>query len=173
VSFFPCPPNLFYRDLDFDDRPVQPQGQHIARTADITLATVDDFQMDFEDADNSLLGPSDGIGSQDFIDLGLNFGPEASDADDTMSVEVGREAPVPRTTRDSIGSHLLGETGMDDLELLSQRSREASEHPFAPDVDMGFGPDLGGDMDIDLGLNFEPLMSDHEKTPGQTTRACK
>jgi cohesin complex subunit SCC1 len=160
-----------YRDLDFDDRPVQPQGQHLARTADITLATVDDFQMDFDNLDNFALGPSDGIGSQDFIDLGLDFGPGTGDEDETMSIEVGRDAAPPRAARESLDSRFLGGPGQDDFDMLSTKSREVSQHPFAPDIDMDFGPDIG-DMDIDLGLNFEPVVSDHEKTPGQTTRAC-
>jgi cohesin complex subunit SCC1 len=119
--------------------------------------------MDFDDADNFALGPSDGIGSQDFLDLGLNFG----DADETMSVEVGRDAGPPRAARESLDSHFLGRAH-DDFELLSNKSRENSEHP---NVDMGFGPDLE-DMEIDLGLDFGPVPGDREKTPGQTTRAC-
>lgn len=125
--------------------------------------------MNLDDADNFALGPSDGIGSQDFLDLGLNFG----DADETMSVEVGRDAAPMRGPRESLDSHLLGR-GLDDFDMLSNsvRSREASEHPFAPDVDMGFGLDAG-DMEIDLGLDFGPMNSDREKTPGATTRACE
>ena len=36
-------------DMDFDDQIVQPGGQHIAKAADITLATAEDYQFDFDD----------------------------------------------------------------------------------------------------------------------------
>lgn len=168
---------LHFRDVDFEDRPLQPQGQHVARMADITLATADDFQFDLDDPGFDL-GPSDGIGSQDYgdIDLGLDFGdgPASINGNDDMSVEVGRDAPAPRQ---SIDSHLLAENGMElDMDLLSHRSksRDLSEHPFGPDVDMDFGPDFGG---MDLGIDFgDHPPSDREKTPGQTresSRACE
>ena len=86
-----------------------------------------------------------------------------------MSVEQGRDAAV---SRHSIDSNILGiDGGGMDLDLLSNKSRGASEHPFGPDIDIDFG------MDMDLGLNFgdgQPL-TDREKTPGQTrsSRACK
>lgn len=159
------------RDMDFEPR-VAASGQHIARSADITLATADEFQFDFDAPDYGFdLGPSDGIGSQDFeeLDLGLDFGdgPAASapeqvraisedaDADDTMEVEVGRDAHFVRPIRESLGSHLLGER-RDDLELLSHRSREGSH------LD-DFGPDIG-DMEIDLGLDFgdQPFVAEQQ-----------
>lgn len=158
---------MSYRDLDFEDRPVHPQGQHVARMADITLATADDFQFDLDDPGYGFdLGPADGIGSQDF-DLGLDFGDGPANAnDDNMSVEMGRDAAAPRH---SLDSHLIGRPGDDDFDMISNRSRDPSEHPYGADVDMdpGFGP-APMDMDIDLGLSFgdEPLPGD--KTPGQT-----
>jgi len=85
-----------------------------------------------------------------------------------MSVEMGRDAAGPR---DSLGSHLIGRGDLDlDMDLLSNRSksRDPSEHPFGADVDMDFGPDLGG-MDLDLGVDFgDHPLTDREKTPGQT-----
>ncbi|KZT21360.1 hypothetical protein NEOLEDRAFT_1099272 [Neolentinus lepideus HHB14362 ss-1] len=173
-------------DMDFDDNIPQPQGQHVAREADITLANADDFQFNLDDGGYGWdLGPSDGIGSQDYeVDLGLDFGDGASriEGDDSMSVEMGRDAATHRSARESIDSRLIGKGGADfDLDMLSQRSR--SEQPFGAEVDMDFGPDLGG-MDIDLGLDFgdgpgatsagdvtievEPQQSDREKTPGYT-----
>ncbi|KAH8119289.1 Rec8 like protein-domain-containing protein [Phellopilus nigrolimitatus] len=147
-------------DFDFEDRPQQAGGQHVARMADITLASANDLQFDFDDAGFGFdLGPGDGIGSQDLdVDLGIDFGdgPAAEDADrtriedETMSVEVGRDAAALRSPRESLGSHFLGKD-IADMDLLSTRSREASEHPFGADLD--FGGDLGG-MDIDLGLDF-------------------
>ncbi|KZT10731.1 uncharacterized protein LAESUDRAFT_741159 [Laetiporus sulphureus 93-53] len=153
-------------DMDFDDRPVQPGGQHIAKAADITLATADDFKFGLDDPGYGFdLGPSDGIGSNDYEPLGIDFGEgplsehqgESHFGDDSMSIEVGRDAVAPRAPRDSLDSHLLGKPGADtDLDLMSVRSREASEHPFGGDMDLDFGPDAGG-MDIDLGLSFEPF----------------
>ncbi|TCD70338.1 sister chromatid cohesion protein 1 [Steccherinum ochraceum] len=150
-------------DMDFEPRVAASSGQHIARSADITLANAGDFAFDFDAPDYGFdLGPSDGIGSQDFeeLDLGLDFGdgpvaPAAAqgrdaseEADDTMEVEVGRDAGFSRGIRESLGSHLLGDR-RDDLDLLSHRSREASQLGDMND----FGPDIG-DMEIDLGLDF-------------------
>lgn len=162
-------------DVDFDDRPIGQQpgagGQHVARMADITLATADDFNLDLDDPGYGWdLGPSDGIGSADYdnLDLGLDFG------DGVESIEVGRDGPASHAGRESIDSRLLGH-GHENLDLLSNKSREASENPFGADmnIDMGmdidFGPDVGG-MDIDLGLDFGG------QTPGQTrspSRHCK
>lgn len=126
------------------------------------------------------LGPDDGIGSQDYA-LPLDFGPqpgeeepaEESEAlgpeDETMSIEVGREAAPPRAPRESIDSRIFGR-GRDDADILSNASRAVSEQPFD---DFGLGV---GDLTIE-GLTFDdvavPVTSDREKTPGQTTRACK
>ena len=126
------------------------------------------------------LGPDDGIGSQDYA-LPLDFGPqpeaeepaEGSETpgpeDETMSIEVGREAAPPRAPRESLDSRLLGR-GRGDLEGLSAVSRAVSEQPYD---DFGLG---AGDLTIE-GLTFDdvalPVISDREKTPGQTTRACR
>lgn len=137
--------------------------------ADITLAAADDFNLDLDDPGYGFdLGPSDGIGSQDYedVDLGLDFG------DGFESVELGRDGPMSHGRRDSVDSHLLGKGGLNgDLDRMSNKSREASENPFGAEMnmDLDFGPDLGG-MDIDLGLDFGG------KTPGQTrspSRACE
>jgi len=170
----------FNRDQGFQYRPTPLQGQHIARRADVTLAAFDDFQMDYAGYYDLDLGGDDGIGSQDYA-LPLDFGPqpgaeeptEGSEApgpeDETMSIEVGREAAPPRAPRESLDSRLLGQ-GRDDVDILSAVSRAASEQPFD---DFGLG---AGDLTIE-GLTFDdvalPVISDREKTPGQTTRACK
>jgi cohesin complex subunit SCC1 len=161
---------------------VLPGGQHIARTADITLATAEDFQYDlgFDD-----LAPPH-IGSNDFeeLDLGLDFGdgPVSVRAgsvmtrseEDSMEVEVGRDAAPVRNARESLGSQLLGRRDMDiDLDVLSYRSREASEHPFAADMSIDLHPELG---ELDLGLDFgdierpdESVMDlDPQRTPRLT-----
>ena len=55
------------RDIDFEDREVQPRGHHMARQADITLTTADDLQYGVDDGGYGFdIGPSDGIGSQDY-----------------------------------------------------------------------------------------------------------
>ncbi|EMD37715.1 hypothetical protein CERSUDRAFT_114350 [Gelatoporia subvermispora B] len=165
-------------DVDFEERPVRPGGQHIARTADITLAAADDFQFDFDDPGYGFdLGPADGIGSQDYeVDLGLDFGDgpvsvneNVQPEDDSMSIEVGRDAVSPRAPRESLGSHILGRHGADaDLDILSAHSRAVSENPFGADMNLDFGPDLGG-MDIDLGLDFgDNPLSEHAPTPRLT-----
>lgn len=158
-------------DIDFEDRIAEPQGHHVARQADITLQTADDLQFDLDDPGYGFdLGPSDGIGSQDFgeLDLGLDFGDGPVSVIDG-SVEVGRDAPTPRSARESLDSRMMGKGGEGE-DFFSNRSREPSEHPFGADmdVDMGFGPDMGG-MDIDLGIDFgDRPLSDREKTPEQT-----
>ena len=181
---------------DFETRNVQPGGQHIARAADITLGNAD-LQFEFGDAEYGFdLGPSDGIGSQDYDDLNLDFGdgpatpaartPSRMDDDDDMSVEMPRERAAPRALRESLGSHLLGAEGADDLDLLSVRSRAQSENPFGigMDIDIGFGPDDAGMVVDDLGISFEdeplplPLpeeaLSEHAPTPRLTpSRACE
>lgn len=180
--------NDLLRDIDFEDRIAEPQGHHVARQADITLQTAEDFQFDLDDVGYGFdLGPSDGIGSQDFgeLDLGLDFGDgpvSVRDASSVVdgSVEVGRDAPPPRNARESLDSALIRHrrAADKDLDTFSYGSREASEHPFGADmdVDMPFGPDVIG-VDLDLGLDFgDGLPSEREKTPGQTrspSRMCK
>lgn len=182
------PTNDPLRDIDFEDRIAEPQGHHVARQADITLQTAEDFQLDLDDVSYGFdLGPSDGIGSQDFgeLDLGLDFGdgPVSTKGDTSVldgSVEVGRDAPMPRSARESLDSAMIGRgrAADKDLDTFSYRSREASEHPFGADmdVDMPFGPDVAG-PDLDLGLDFgDGLPLEREKTPGQTrspSRMCK
>ncbi|KAH9027706.1 Rec8 like protein-domain-containing protein [Lactarius pseudohatsudake] len=163
----------FNWDIDFEEREIQPKGHHMARQADITLATADDLQFGVDDGGYGFdLGPSDGIGSQDYeVDLGLTFGDEPatprerSEADD-LSVEVGRDAAPPRPPRESLDSHLLGQ-GVEEVELLSHHSRAPSEHPFATDLDFGFGPEEGLNIDLDLDFGDRPV-SEGGKTPEQT-----
>ena len=131
------------------------------------MATADDIQFDLDDPGYGFdFGPSEGIGSQDFeLDLGLDIGdgpsgePDLQRApeDETLSVEVGRDVMTPFSERASVASHLLANHLDKDLDLLSNKSREPSEHGFGPD--MGFGPDLGG-ADIDLGLDLGDATMD-------------
>jgi cohesin complex subunit SCC1 len=153
--------------MDFEERAANPQNQnqHVARITDITLATGEDLHLNLGEPEFDFdLGLGDGIGSQDYeLDLGIDFGdgPAANEGDktkdtadgegdETMSVEIGRDAMSHRSARESIGSHLLGKDNL-DFDALSNRSksRELSEHP----MDIDFGADFGG-MDIDLGLDF-------------------
>ncbi|KAF8514231.1 Rec8 like protein-domain-containing protein [Hysterangium stoloniferum] len=169
----------FDLDLDFE---AQPGGQHIARQADITLATADDLHLDLDDPGYGFdLGPVDGIGSQDYeLDLGLDFGDgpnnkDRDDIDDSMSVEQARDAPDPLHLRESVDSALLGHGGFDkDLDAQSVRSRDASEAGFGVgnfDVDMD--ADMGG-VNFDLGLNFgeeAPLDIEQPQEKDAGTRA--
>jgi cohesin complex subunit SCC1 len=152
----------------------------MARQADITLTTADDLQFGVDDGGYGFdLGPSDGIGSQDYeVDLGLTFGDEPatpharSEADD-MSVEVGRDAAPLRPPRESLDSHLLKQ-GEDELDILSHHSRAPSEHHFPDVMDFGFGPEERMDIDLDLDFGDRPA-SEGGKTPEQTrspSRAC-
>ena len=159
------PSKQLHRDFDFEDRPLQ-RGQHVARAADITLANANEFSLELDGPDFDFdLGVGDGIGSQDFdVDLGIDFGDGPVDdtadktgaADETMSVEVGRDAASIRSPRASLVSHLLGKDGDD---ALTHRSREMSENPFGADMDLDFGPDVNG-MDIDLGLDLGDGLGD-------------
>src|SRR5438105_160856 len=109
-----------YRDLDFAVTRAPGAAQNLARPGDITLASAADVVLTLDDAGYGFdLGPLDGIGSQD-LDLGLDYddlGPEPSrkddEGDETMSVERGRDAPVPRSARESLASALLGAGGED------------------------------------------------------------
>ncbi|KAJ7045454.1 Rec8 like protein-domain-containing protein [Mycena alexandri] len=147
-------------DLDFEDRPLAPQGHHQANADDITLRTADAFQ-NYDANDPFDIGPSDGIGSQDFLDLddlGLTFDPH--DDNENMSVDgsvgVGRDLPV---IDDSFDAQFMPNNGDMDMDIFSNhsKSRGGSEHPFNADIN----PDI--DMpDIELpGDNY-----DREKTPG-------
>lgn len=139
--------------------------------ADITLAAADDFNLDFDDPGYGFdLGPSDGIGSADYddFDLGLDFGDGNAQAADLESVEMGRDA-ASVAARASIGSHLLGKDG--DFDAISNRalSEDAFGAEMNMDVDMDFGPDVGG-MDIDLGLDFGGQTPGLARSP---SRACE
>ncbi|KAI6040325.1 Rec8 like protein-domain-containing protein [Pisolithus marmoratus] len=140
-------------DIDFEDRIAEPQGHHVARQADITLQTADEFQLDLDDPGYGFdLGPSDGIGSQDFgeLDLGLDFGDGPASVVNG-SVEVGRDAPTPRSARESLAS-MIGRGHLPSTDLA-----------WTETVDMPFGPDIGG-MDVDLGLDFgDGPLSEPEK----------
>ncbi|KAL1744646.1 Rec8 like protein-domain-containing protein [Schizophyllum fasciatum] len=168
----------FNLDEDFDIGPLITTGQHQARRDDITLRT-DDF-VDFNDPMNLDIGPSDGIGSQDFdVDLGIDWGDEfggeqARNDDDSMSMDgsvgVGRRDSVA-PSRLSMDSRF----GPGALDVLSNRSRsrDPSEHPYVADMDMDVDmPELGA-VDLgDLGVGFDdqpPLpLDENERTPGQT-----
>ncbi|TFK68712.1 hypothetical protein BDN72DRAFT_841510 [Pluteus cervinus] len=167
-------------DLDFEDRPLQPQGHHQAHVDDITLRTADEYgQLDL--ADGFDIGPSDGIGSHDFnaVDLGINWGNEPLSSSsqvgehDAMSVDesigVGRDAGH---RPGSVDGQFTMRNSLDNFSLKGP-SRPASEEPFAIDVDMDL-PDFGG-MDLgDLGIGFEPIpIPEQEGTPGQTRSSSR
>ncbi|KAI5986010.1 Rec8 like protein-domain-containing protein [Pisolithus marmoratus] len=142
-------------NIDFEDHIAEPHGHHVSREADITLQTADEFQLDLDNPGYGFdLGPSDGVGSQDFgeLDLGLDFGDGPVSVVNGI-VEVGRDAPIPWSARESL-EWMVGR-GTDKDEIFSCVSGVASEFRFSVDrdVDMPFGPDIGG-MDVDLGLDF-------------------
>ncbi|KIY44387.1 hypothetical protein FISHEDRAFT_51390, partial [Fistulina hepatica ATCC 64428] len=131
---------------DFQDLPLNPQGTHQARIDDITLQTDEDF-LNSGDALNLDIGPSDGIGSQDF-GLDWDLMSETAHPDDS-SVGVGRDASVARQSIDS----RFG-LGQDDMLSVRAPSRERSEHPFGADLDVEM-PDYGA-VDLgELGITFD------------------
>ncbi|KAL1750065.1 Rec8 like protein-domain-containing protein [Schizophyllum commune] len=175
----------FNWDEDFEIHPLVNTGQHQARRDDITLRTAD--FVDYSDPMNLDIGPSDGIGSQDFdVDLGIDWGDEfggeqGRDADDSMSMDgsvgVGRRDSMA-PSRLSMDSR-FGPGGPNfDLMSNRSRSRDPSEQPYVADMDMDIDmPELGA-VDLgDLGVGFDdqpPLPSDdHEKTPGQTRESSR
>ncbi|KDR75442.1 hypothetical protein GALMADRAFT_249501 [Galerina marginata CBS 339.88] len=154
-------------DMDFEDRPLQRQGHHQAHIDDITLRTADEFQLGVNDPFD--IGPSDGIGSQDFndLDLGIHWGDEQNDKADLLSVGesvgIGRDAQHREVSIDD----LLGGHGYNaDLDLLSHRSksRDISEQPFG-----NMGMDTFPDVDLgDLGVGFDnPPVDMNIRTPSQ------
>jgi cohesin complex subunit SCC1 len=169
-----------YRDMDFDDRPLQPQGHHQAHVDDITLRTADDFQLGgVEDAFG--IGPSDGIGSQDFndLDLGIDWDGESrnvpNDRSDLMSVDgsigVGRDAHIGRDSLEP--GHIFGNGYGPDFDAFSQgdKSRADSEVPFDMDIDPVV--DL-----TELGVGFDNIPPPDEDVPTldaipALSRGCK
>ncbi|KAI6045908.1 Rec8 like protein-domain-containing protein [Pisolithus marmoratus] len=152
-------------NIDFEDHIAEPQGHHVSREADITLQTADEFQLDLDNPGYGFdLGPSDGVGSQVFgeLDLGLDFGDGPVSVVNGI-VEVGRDAPIPWSARESL-EWMVGR-GTDKDEIFSRVSGAASEFRFSVDrdVDMPFGPDIGG-MDVDLGLDFGDEC-EHDRHP--------
>ncbi|RXW13676.1 hypothetical protein EST38_g12180 [Candolleomyces aberdarensis] len=162
-------------DMDFEERPVREQGHHQAHIEDITLPSANNFDQ-FGAIDPFDIGPSDGIGSQDFgdLDLGINWGDEPVQQSDAMSVDgsvgVGRDAPNVHDSFDL--PHLNGIHKDDNLDMISQRSRtrELSEQPFLPPLDMDF-PDFEG-MDLgDLGIGFDKPVEEPAAEKDPSSRA--
>lgn len=127
------------RGVDFQDQAHQPHDHHVARHADITLASAQDLEFDLASdtgLEHSNVGPSDGLGSQDFLDLEVELpGDEYGSArassihehsEDSMSIGVGRDAPARRPARQSMASNLLGGDDAD----IGGFSRAASVDDF-------------------------------------------
>ncbi|KAH6914137.1 Rad21 protein, partial [Coprinopsis sp. MPI-PUGE-AT-0042] len=154
-------------DMDFIERPLRDYGQHQAQVEDITLPQ--GTGLDFATQDPFDVGPSDGIGSQDFldVDLGIDWDDVPQRAnDDAMSVDesvgVGRDAASARSLIEF--PQLNGISKGVDLDMHSIRSlsRDPSEQPFQPTMEMDF-PDFGG-MDLgDLGIGFDEPVGEVPK----------
>ncbi|KAJ7132807.1 Rec8 like protein-domain-containing protein [Mycena crocata] len=153
-------------DVDFEDRPLPQQGHHQAHVDDITLRTAADAFQNYDVSDPFDIGPSDGIGSQDFLDLGLDWGdgekPSENDEMDNMSVDgsigVGRDLPH---VEESLDAQFMRNGDM-DLDIFSNhsKSRGGSEHPFNSDMNI--------DMpDFDLGIGFGDI-NNGVKSPGHS-----
>ena len=152
----------------------QTGGRHLAREADINLPAHDDFVMTLDAGDG--FGLDIDVGG-DFGDLGITFGgdePEMArgmDLDmneDSLAVELGRDAMDHRSTQESVISALRGGA---DLDQLSVHSKEPPESRFD---DLGMNLDFGEaamDLGIDFGGGDFGAASEPEKTPG-ISRAC-
>ncbi|KAF8608686.1 hypothetical protein BDV93DRAFT_485933 [Ceratobasidium sp. AG-I] len=174
-------------DLDFVTARAPGAAQNLARPGDITLANAGDIVLTLDDPGYGFdLGPLDGIGSQDIdFDLGLDYGdvepPAApgsrkdSDGDETMSVERGRDAPVPRSARESLASALRGQ-GVDiDLDKFTERSRsktrELTAAPEADPFDFRMEVDAPGfEGGLDLGIGFDEPLPLPEPAPEDTAQ---
>ncbi|KZS88044.1 hypothetical protein SISNIDRAFT_433205 [Sistotremastrum niveocremeum HHB9708] len=157
-------------DIDFEDRPPQPSGQHIARMADITLATNNDIQFDLDDSGFGFdMGPLDDAGLQDF-DLGLDF---EGGNDHDFSVEQGRDAPE---SRNSLGPFSAGGEA-DMLQLDEEGIKEPSVHGNQDDNFYDIHGDMNMDLDLDAPLAFSiphsrassPLTPPPPMTPREAT----
>lgn len=175
--------NEVSRGADFQDYAHQPHDHHVARHADITLASAQDLEFDLaSDAglEYSNVGPSDGVGSQDFLDLEVEIADDENasargssiheHSEDSMSIGVGRDAAPRRTARQSMASNLLGGEDVD----MGGYSRAASHDDFGDDggnlVQFDFG-DIEMDFDPEqptLPPLDEPPVADVAQTPEQT-----
>ncbi|KZV63378.1 hypothetical protein PENSPDRAFT_616694 [Peniophora sp. CONT] len=169
--------------VDFQDQVHQPHDHHVARHADITLASAQDLEFDLaSDAgfEHSNVGPSDGLGSQDFLDLDVELpGDEQASArgssihehsEDSMSIGVGRDAPARRTARQSMASNLLGGHEGEDIDMGGY-SRAASADDFGDDGGNLVQLDFGDLMDLEAPAFpdlDEPPVADVAQTPEQT-----
>jgi hypothetical protein len=152
----------------------QTGGRHLAREADINLPAHDDFVMTLDASDG--FGLDIDVGG-DFGDLGINFGGDdlemarGMDLDmneDSLAVELGRDAMDHRSTQGSVVSALRGDA---DLDHLSVHSKEPPESRFD---DLGMNLDFGEaamDLGVDFGGGDFGAASEPEKTPG-ISRAC-
>jgi cohesin complex subunit SCC1 len=150
-------------------------GRHLAREADINLPAHDDFVMTLDTSDG--FGLDIDVGG-DFGDLGVTFGgdePEMARGmdldmnDDSLAVELGRDAMDHRSAHESVVAVLRGDA---DLDRLSVHSKEPPESRFDDlDMNLDFG-EAAMDLGIDFGAAEFGAASEPEKTPG-VSRACK
>ncbi|KAG8823005.1 sister chromatid cohesion protein 1 [Serendipita sp. 401] len=120
-------------------------GKHLAREADINLPMQEDFLMNIDGGEWNLDLEEGGFG-----DLGVNFGETTMNdlEEDSMAIEVLRDAAPTRSTRESLASAIKGQIDSTELDLFGTNEREAGD--FA-DTDMNIG-------DMDLALDFGDLM---------------
>jgi len=106
-------------------------GRHLAREADINLPMQEDFLMTIDGGGDWNFDMDGGFG-----DLDLNFGEVDNNEleEDSMAVEMARDAAPTRSTRESLASALRVRTDNAELDGLSTRE----------------GGDFG-DMEMDVG----------------------
>ncbi|KAK6540649.1 sister chromatid cohesion protein 1 [Orbilia ellipsospora] len=159
---------LLPEPLDFD-RTINFGGgkiAHVSRPADITLDDADDFlisdsQLEIgrggtQVANHNALNLEDNFELEEDLgiefgdDLGLNLNDDELFADPSFSMEVGRDAPMPRDLADDVISR-DGDDLMDKMRVEMDDSADISRGDF--------GQGLGGandtfEMDVDLGLDI-------------------
>jgi len=160
--------------MDFEDRPLQRHGHYQAHIDDITLRPADNFQLGVDDPFE--LGPSDGIGSQDFndLDLGIHWEDEQIDKSVASSAEesVGVGRRDAHFHENSIDIDLAGNHDFNmDMDMLSQRSK--SRAPSEMEIDAFQDVDLG---DLGIGFDDSPPLDHSGREPSErqfSSRACE
>ncbi|KIM30395.1 hypothetical protein M408DRAFT_328009 [Serendipita vermifera MAFF 305830] len=140
--------DLFGDTWDFDTTR-KSGGRHLAREADINLPMQEDFLMSIDGGGDWNLDMDGGFG-----DLDLNFGELDTNEleEDSMAVEVARDAAPARSTRESLASALQVRTNDADLDGVSMRTREGGDFG---DMDLDIG-----EVAADLNLDFGDFMGD-------------
>lgn len=136
----------------------------MAREADINLPMQEDFIMTIDGGGDWGLDMDGGFG-----DLDLNFGEHSNDLDeDSMAVEVAREAAPARSARESMASAL--NINKPDFDNMSVHTRDGGDFG---DMDIDIG-DVAADLNLDFGDFLGNASEPNEQgRPEDGSRACR